>query len=94
MTKSLNLIASIFSLIFIIILVLLSHTNYDIAHNLVGFFLEILTIPIILMTITLLVINVIRWSKEKWSFRNFTFYALIALVLSVVTMVISAIKLI
>ena len=94
MTKSLNLIASIFSLVFTIMLVFLSHSNYDIAHNIVGFFLEIVTIPIVLMTIGLLVINVIRWSKEKWTFKNSTFYALIALILSVAIMIISTLKLI
>jgi len=91
MTKTLNLMLSIVSLVFIIVLVSISHIKYDVAHSFLGAVLELLTIPIIIMTIALLVVNVIKWSKEKWSFKNSTFYALIALVLSVGIMIIATI---
>jgi len=91
MTKSLNLALSIFSLVCVTMLVSISHIKYDMAHSFLGAILEIVTIPVIVMTIALLVFNVIKWSKEKWSFKNSTFYALIALVLSVGIMIIATI---
>jgi len=89
MTKTLNLMLSIVSLVFIIVLVSISHIKYDVAHSFLGAVLELLTIPIIIMTIALLVVNVIKWSKEKWSFKTSTFYALSALILSVGIMIIA-----
>ncbi len=91
MNKSINLALSIFSLIYIIMLVSISNSKYDIAHSFFGAILEIMTIPVILMTITLLVINMIKWSKEKWSIKKHTFYALIALTLSIAIMIIATI---
>jgi len=91
MTKSLNLTLSIFSLIFTSMLVFASHLEYDIAHNFIGVILEMVTIPIILMTIALLVYNAIKWTKEKWSIKNSSFYALIVLVMSVGIMVMATI---
>ena len=93
MSKSLNLSLSIFSLIFIIMLVSISNLKYDIAHHFLGAILEITTIPVVLMTIILFVMNLIEWSKEKWSIKKSTFYALIALTLSIVTMIIATIYL-
>jgi len=91
MSKSLNLSLSIFSLIFIIMLVSISNLKYDIAHHFLGVILEITTIPVVLMTIILLVMNLIQWSKEKWSIKRSPFYALIALTLSIATMIIATI---
>ena len=72
-------------------LVSTSYSEYDIAHHFLGAILEIMTIPVIIMTIALLVINVIKWSKEQWSINRPTFYALIALTLSITTMTIATI---
>ena len=72
-------------------LVFASHLEYDIAHNFIGVILEMVTIPIILMTIALLVYNAIKWTKEKWSIKNSSFYALIVLVMSVGIMVMATI---
>ena len=91
MKKSLNLSLSIFSLLYIIMLVSISDSKYDIAHSFLGAILEIMTIPVILMTIILLVINLIKWSKEKWIIKSSTFYALIALSLSIATITIATI---
>ena len=70
-------------------LVSISDSKYDIAHSFPGVLLEIMTIPVILMTVILFVINLIKWSKEKWIIKSFTFYALIALSLSIATMTIA-----
>ena len=72
-------------------LVSISYSKYDIAHHFLGAILEVVTIPVIIMTIALLVINAIKWSKEQWSINRPTFYALVALTLSITTMTIATI---
>ena len=91
MTKSTNLALSIFSFVFIAALVSISYLKYEISNQVLRGILELVTIPIILMTIVLLVTNVMKWSKEKWSFKTSTCYSLIALILSITTMIIATI---
>jgi len=91
MTKSLNLSLSLFSLLFITGLVTISYYRYVIENDFLNGLLELVTIPVIFMTIILFVVNAIKWSREKWSVMKSAFPALIILALSLGIMVFSTI---
>lgn len=91
MKKSYSLILSLFSLVYIAGMVAASYFKYNIEKGFFGAVIEYLTIPIILMTIILLVVNAIKWSNEKWSFKNTTFFVIIILLLSLGTMMVASI---
>ena len=87
MSKTLNLALSIFSLFFIAGLVSVLYFKVEMANPFLRGVIELVTIPTILMTIALFIFNVNKWSREKWSMKKSTFYAVIILGLSMITMI-------
>lgn len=65
---SVNIIVSDFLLLFFTTLVALSYFKIDTSG--ITILLELITIPLLLIALTVLVYNFISWNKENWSLSS------------------------
>ncbi|ESU22805.1 hypothetical protein FLJC2902T_32440 [Flavobacterium limnosediminis JC2902] len=90
MKKNIQPILSVLTLLYFSTLVFLSYKNIKL-NNFLDAIFELITIPFILLTIVLLVINFKKWSLEKWSLGTKSFLSILFLISSITLMVFATI---
>ena len=86
---SVNIIVSGFLLLFFTTLVALSYFKVDTSG--IAIIVELITIPLLLIALTLLVYNFIYWNKENWTFSSSHVVPTISLVVCALILILATV---
>lgn len=90
MKKNILVLASVFSLLYFTVVIYSSYNNI-VFSNLLGAIFELITIPLLLVTLTLFVFSVKDWYAERFRIKSYNAFSSILLTITLVLVVFSTI---